>query len=85
MSLSVRDHRLSPPRPAPRLSARQTACLELAARGLSSAAIGDRLGISPRTVDEHLMRACDLLGVRTRIQAVAWLASTSRPGAPLPQ
>ena len=45
------------------LSARQRDCLALAARGLSSSAIGERLGISGRTVDEHLMRACQALGV----------------------
>ncbi|WP_427788445.1 helix-turn-helix domain-containing protein [Brevundimonas diminuta] len=73
------SHRFSQTRSTPRLTARQTACLELAARGLTSAAIGERLGISSRTVDEHLMRACDLLGVRTRIQAVARLAAKARP------
>ena len=57
------------------LSARQRDCLALAARGLSSSAIGERLGISGRTVDEHLMRACQALVVRTRVQAVARLAA----------
>ncbi|PZN97522.1 MAG: hypothetical protein DCF29_22365 [Alphaproteobacteria bacterium] len=68
------------PRPAGLkvLSDRQRTCLDLAARGLTSSAIGARLGLSPRTVDEHLLAACAALGVRTRIQAVARLALESR-------
>lgn len=67
--------------PAEGLSPRQRDCIVLAARGLASAAIGERLGISGRTVDEHLMRACQTLGVRTRVQAVARLAATPRRAA----
>lgn len=65
----------APPASEEALSTRQCECLALAARGLTSAAIGERLGISGRTVDEHLMRACRTLGVRTRVQAVARLAA----------
>ncbi len=66
-----------------RLSDRQRQCLALAAQGLSSARIGEQIGISGRTVDEHLMLGCRALGVRTRIQAVARLAGqTRRPGEP---
>ena len=61
------------------LTSRQRECLTLAAEGLTSAAIGDRLGVSPRTVDEHLTSACVVLGVRTRIQAVARLVMSERP------
>ncbi|WP_245157734.1 helix-turn-helix transcriptional regulator [Brevundimonas sp. A19_0] len=50
----------------------------MAARGLTSAGIGEHLGLSPRTVDEHLMLACRTLGVRTRVQAVARLALEAR-------
>lgn len=60
------------------LTDRQRECLQLAATGLTSSGIGERLGLSPRTVDEHLMMACSLLGVRTRIQAVACLAVAAR-------
>lgn len=60
------------------LTDRQRQCLQLAATGLTSSGIGERLGLSPRTVDEHLMTACSALGVRTRIQAVARLAAASR-------
>lgn len=61
-----------------RLSDRQRQCLELAATGLTSSGIGLRLGLSPRTVDEHLALACEALGVRTRIQAVARMAGDLR-------
>jgi DNA-binding CsgD family transcriptional regulator len=57
------------------LSDRQRQCLALVAAGMTSSAIGARLGISGRTVDEHLSGACRTLGVRTRMQAVAILAS----------
>ncbi|MEN5229717.1 helix-turn-helix domain-containing protein [Brevundimonas naejangsanensis] len=62
-----------------RLSHRQDECLRLAADGLTSAEIGAQLGLSPRTIDEHLLGACKALGVRTRIQAVALLALAERP------
>lgn len=61
-----------------RLSDRQSDCLRLAAKGLTSAKIAARLGLSPRTVDEHLLLACRVLGVRTRVQAVARLALQER-------
>lgn len=57
------------------LTDRHRECLTLASRGLSSSAIGAALNLSPRTVDEHFARACELLGVRTRIQAVALMAA----------
>ncbi|MBA4807696.1 helix-turn-helix transcriptional regulator [Brevundimonas sp.] len=80
--------RPSVPSPLPRsdaldrLSDRQRQCLALAARGLTSAAIGQDIGLSARTVDEHLMGACRALGVRTRVQAVARLAAAQRPPEP---
>jgi DNA-binding CsgD family transcriptional regulator len=52
------------------LRPRQVECLHWARQGKSSADIGAILGISARTVDEHVAHACDALGVRTRIQAV---------------
>ena len=42
-----------------------------ARQGKSSADIGFILSLSARTVDEHIAHACETLGVRTRIQAVA--------------
>lgn len=55
----------------PRLRPRQGECLYWVSQGKSSVDIGRLLGISPRTVDEHIHNACRSLGVRTRAQAVA--------------
>lgn len=52
------------------LSDRQVTCLHWVRLGKSSPDIGTILGISDRTVNEHLARACRTLGVATRIQAV---------------
>jgi DNA-binding CsgD family transcriptional regulator len=61
----------APSRPQPRLSRRQLECLKWARQGKSSTDIGDILGLSAHTVNEHLAAACARLGVRTRAQAVA--------------
>jgi DNA-binding CsgD family transcriptional regulator len=53
-----------------RLSARQLAVLGLLAAGLTSAAIGRRLGISERTVHKHLEHLYARLGVSDRVSAV---------------
>jgi len=53
------------------LRPRQVECLAWARQGKSSADIGRILGISGRTVDEHIAHACEVLEVRTRVQAVA--------------
>ena len=52
------------------LSPREYEVLTLAAAGLASPAIGVRLGISPKTVDTHVERACQKLGARNRTTAV---------------
>jgi DNA-binding CsgD family transcriptional regulator len=52
------------------LSPRQLECLRWVRDGKSSFDIGEILGISARTVDQHLLTACTRLGVRTRVQAV---------------
>ena len=58
--------------PAPvRLSQRQLDCLRWVREGKSAADIGQILGISPYTVQDHVSAACAKLGVRTRVQAVA--------------
>lgn len=54
-----------------RLTSRQLECLEWSRQGKSSGDIGNILGLSPRTIDEHLAAVCQALGVRTRVQAVA--------------
>lgn len=53
------------------LSPRERECLEWVSRGKSSTDIGAILGLSPRTVDSYLEKACSKLRVRTRIEAVA--------------
>ena len=53
------------------LSKRQTQCLLWVREGKSSTDIGTILGLSPRTVDSYIEKACAKLRVRTRIEAVA--------------
>lgn len=67
MSLS---HHASAPED-PQLSAREHECLVWASKGKSSSDIGAILGLSPRTVDSYLEKACAKLRVRTRVEAVA--------------
>jgi DNA-binding CsgD family transcriptional regulator len=45
--------------------------LALVLEGLSSREIGDRLTLSPRTVEKHIDSVYARLGVRNRSQAVA--------------
>jgi DNA-binding CsgD family transcriptional regulator len=52
------------------LSQRQTECLTLAARGLSDAQIGGKLGISIDTVHDHLEVAKKRYGAKKRIDLV---------------
>ena len=57
--------------PPPRLTAREEQVLRLVADGLTDAAIGHRLGCSPRTVDKHLEHIYRRLGVSCRTAAIA--------------
>jgi DNA-binding CsgD family transcriptional regulator len=60
------------PQPEPlKLTERQADCLRWVLEGKSSLAIAAILGVSAKTVDEHLEKACAALGVRTRVQACA--------------
>jgi DNA-binding CsgD family transcriptional regulator len=52
----------------PRLRALQ--CLYWVQEGKSSTEIGLILGISGRTVENHIAAACQIFGVHTRLQAV---------------
>lgn len=54
------------------LSPREAEALAWAARGLSNKEIGARLGVSPVTVKNHLLRAYDKTGVRTRAAAALY-------------
>lgn len=53
-----------------RITERQLQCLAWVQEGKSAGDIGQILGISGRTVEGHLARICEALGVRTRVQAV---------------
>lgn len=52
------------------ITERQLECLAWTQEGKSATDIGLILGISGRTVEGHLAKVCEHLGVRTRIQAV---------------
>ncbi len=72
--------------PLSRLSARQYEVVALVAEGLTNAAIADRLGISPRSVDAHLNVAYAVLGLpasrerNPRVEAVrSYLEHTASP------
>jgi DNA-binding CsgD family transcriptional regulator len=58
------------------LSPRELECLQWVSRGKSSGDIGSILGLSPRTIDSYLEKACSKLRVRTRIEAVALAVRT---------
>jgi DNA-binding NarL/FixJ family response regulator len=49
--------------------------LSLVAEGLSNRAIGDRLYLSPKTVEKHISSLMDKLDVRSRAQLAAIAAS----------
>jgi DNA-binding CsgD family transcriptional regulator len=84
---SVHEHQPSGPseqdqeRPVS-LSPRQIECLYWVQEGKSSRDIADILGVSHRIVERHVFRACQKLGVRTRLQAVIRARSLGIIGDP---
>jgi HD-GYP domain-containing protein (c-di-GMP phosphodiesterase class II) len=54
------------------LSPREVDVLRLAARGLTSKQIADRLFISPKTTDHHIQHIYNKIGVSTRAAAALW-------------
>lgn len=56
------------------LTAREQDVADLTVEGLTNTAIGDRLGISSRTVETHMTRIREKLGVGTRAEIAAWMA-----------
>lgn len=58
-----------------RLTERQKDCLRLVGEGYTSKEIGQRLGISFTTVDNHIRTALDLLSVENRAEAARLLRS----------
>lgn len=66
-----------------KITERQLECLSWVQEGKSASDIGAIMGISSRTVEGHLLKLCDHLGVRTRVQAVLRardLGLLDRPG-----
>ena len=56
-----------------RLTTREREVLHLAAEGLSNPAIGERLGISPRTAQTHRAHVMEKLGLRTRRDLIVYV------------
>lgn len=54
------------------LSRREVEVLQLAARGLTTREIADRLVISPKTADHHIQHIYSKIGVSTRAAAALW-------------
>jgi len=52
------------------LTPRERELLQLLAEGLDDAAMAERLGISPKTVGNHMVHVLDKLGVHSRLQAL---------------
>ena len=55
-----------------RLTPRERQVLHLAAEGLSNPAMGERLGISPRTAQTHRAHVMEKLGLRTRRDLIVY-------------
>lgn len=64
------------------LTGRQLDCMLLVKEGLSSKQIARKLGISPRTVDDHVAAALETLGVASRMAAISLLFEMERAEAP---
>jgi HD-GYP domain-containing protein (c-di-GMP phosphodiesterase class II)/DNA-binding CsgD family transcriptional regulator len=54
------------------LTRREVEVLRLAARGLTTSDIADRLSISPKTADHHIQHIYGKIGVSTRAAAALW-------------
>jgi DNA-binding NarL/FixJ family response regulator len=63
-----------------KLTPRQTEILELASKGERDSDIGEKLGISIRTVGAHFRQIYETLHAKCRAEAVAKFAAASPPG-----
>lgn len=66
----------------PSLTSRERQVAELAAEGVRSREIADRLYLSPRTVENHLQRVYAKLGVNGRVALAPALRSLPQPRTP---
>jgi len=57
----------------PPLTPREREVMQLSSIGLTSAEIADKLGMSPRTVNQHVDNVADKLGTRNRTHTIAEL------------
>lgn len=62
--------------PAAVLTAQQLMVARMAAEGATNREIGDRLNLSPRTIDHHLRGVFARLGIRSRIELVRLLGES---------
>ena len=63
--------------PSEQLTARETEVVRLVARGMANKAIAQQLSISPRTVEGHLNRVFDKLGIVSRTELVHYALANS--------
>lgn len=63
------------------LSSREQAVLSWLTQGLSNKEIALALGISLRTVERHLYRIFQHLGVRSRVEAIVYLHRRAQRGS----
>ena len=56
---------------ASNLTPREREVMGLSSEGLTAQEVGDRLGLSPRTVHQHMDNVADKLGTRNRVHTVA--------------
>lgn len=67
--MHLRYNELTAREATPKLSRREIQVLELIAQGKSNSAIGERLGVSPNTIDTLVRRCFEKLGVSSRVEA----------------
>ena len=60
------------------LSTREAEVARLVAEGMTNKEIGARLFISEHTVDSHVRSILNKLGVNSRAQIAAWMASPNQ-------
>jgi len=62
------------------LSRREQEVAELVAHGLTNRAIAERLFLSERTIEGHVERAFNKLGLNSRTQLAVWVSASGAPG-----